>query len=247
MFPARRSTAMRVEREVIEIETPGEQIPAVLIRPIGGQRVPAALLLHGLSSTKERMADSIGSALADRGIASLAIDLPLHGARQGDLSDLSPMRPFAVISQWRLAVTDCVAALDHLAEHPRIDGSRLAVVGSSLGAFLSVQLASNDSRIEAVVLAAGGDLPEGLPFERMVRTVADPVKAIRRLNKPVLMINGQLDRTVTPAQARRLHAAAPEPKTIRWYRGGHWPPPAELGAAAAWLEEWLATGRRQAS
>jgi len=237
---------MRATRETVEIATPGEQVPGILMRPSGAHRTPAALLLHGLSSTKERMVDSIGRALAVRGVASLAIDLPLHGEREGDVRDLSPLRPFAIISKWKLAVTDAIAALDYLAEHREIDGSRLAVVGYSLGAFLSVQLAGDDSRIEGVVLAAGGDLPDDIPLETMVRAVADPVKSIRRMNKPVLMINGQIDRTVTPTQARRLHDAAREPKTVRWYRGGHWPPQSELEAAAAWVAALFGTPMRQA-
>jgi uncharacterized protein len=236
---------MRVTREAVEIATPGEQVPGVLFRPVITRKTPGVLLLHGLSSSKERMADSIGRALAERGIGSLAIDLPLHGAREGQVRDLSPMRPFAIIAKWRLAVTDSVAALDFLAEHRGIDGSRLAIVGYSLGAFLSVQLAAEDSRIEGAVLAAGGDLPDNVPFEKMVRAVADPVKSIRRLNKPLLMINGEFDRTVTPAQALRLHEAAQQPKIIRWYRGGHWPPPAELSAAANWLGTLLDAERRQ--
>jgi predicted esterase len=67
------------------------------------------------------------------------------------------------------------------------------------------------------------------------------------MNKPVLMLNGQFDRTVTPAQARRLHLAAREPKTIRWYRGGHWPPQSELDAAADWISARLASPRRRAA
>jgi dienelactone hydrolase len=237
---------MKQMREEIILATPGESVPGVLIRPMGSRAAPAALLLHGLSSTKERMSDSIGRALASRGIASLAIDLPLHGEREGDVRDLTPFRPFAIIANWKLAVTDAIAALDYLAEHQGIDGSRLALVGYSLGAFLSVQLASDDSRIEGVVLTAGGDFPKDIPFESMVRAVADPVKSIRRMNKPVLMINGQFDHTVTPEQARRLHEAAREPKTIRWYRGGHWPPQSELAAAADWVANLFGSPLRKA-
>jgi dienelactone hydrolase len=238
---------MRPARETVEITTPGERVPGILMQPSGARATPAALLLHGLSSTKERMADSMGRALAARGIASLAIDLPLHGEREGSVRDLSLARPFAIISHWKLAVSDAIAALDYLAEHKGVDGSQLALVGYSLGAFLSVQLASDDSRIEGVVLAAGGDFPDDLPFQRMVRAVADPVKSIKRMNKPVLMINGQFDRTVTPSQARRMHDAAREPKTIRWYPGGHWPPATELDAAANWLAALFGLPLRQAS
>lgn len=233
-------------RETLELQSPRETVPAVLLRPAGPARRPAALLLHGLSSSKERMSDSIGRALAARGIASLAIDLPLHGEREGHISDLSPMRPFAIISHWKLAITDATAAVDHLAAHPGIDPGRLAIAGYSLGAFLSIEIAARDDRIDSVVLAAGGDLPDDLPFEPLVRSVADPVRSIGRMRKPVLMVNGQFDRTVKPAQARRLHDAALEPKTVRWYRGGHWPPPAELDAAADWLAGRLVSPRRKA-
>ena len=237
---------MRITREEIQVATPGERVPGVLLRPSTPARAPGVLLLHGLSSTKERMADSIGAALAGRGLASLAIDLPLHGSRNGDVRSLAALHPFAIIANWRLAVTDAIAALDFLADHRSIDGSRLALVGYSLGAFLSVQLASEDSRIEGVVLAAGGDLPDALPAETMVRAIADPLKSIRRMNKPVMMINGQFDGTVTPSQARRLHEAAREPKTIRWYRGGHWPPQSELEAAADWIAALFGSPLRRA-
>jgi uncharacterized protein len=233
-------------RTTVEIATPRETVPGILLRPSGSTPRPGALLLHGLSSSKERMSDSIGRALAERGIASLAIDLPLHGEREGHVSDLSPMRPFAIISHWKLAISDATAAVDFLASHPAIDPTRLAIVGYSLGAFLSIEIASAHERIDSVVLAAGGDLPDDLPFEPLVRSVADPVRSIGRMRKPVLMINGQFDRTVNPAQARRLHEAARDPKTIRWYRGGHWPPPAELYAAADWLASRLIAPRRKA-
>ena len=233
------SMMKQMTREQIMISTPGEQVPGLLIGPESTERVPAALLLHGLSSSKERMSDSIGVALAERGIASLAIDLPLHGAREGNLSAIAAAQPFAIIDQWKLAITDATAALDCLANCEIVDPSRLALVGYSLGAFVALQLAAGDSRVEAIVLAAGGDLPEDLPFQGIVRGIADPLKSIRRVNKPVMLINGEQDRTVTAAQARRLHDAAREPKTIRWYRGGHWPPVAELDAAAAWLCGWL--------
>ncbi|HEU4564025.1 MAG TPA: hypothetical protein VFS05_05240, partial [Gemmatimonadaceae bacterium] len=50
----------------------GEPIPAILMRPAGEARAPAALLLHGFTSRKERMADTIGAGLLGAGIASLA-------------------------------------------------------------------------------------------------------------------------------------------------------------------------------
>jgi len=94
--------------------------------------------------------------------------------------------------------------------------------------------------VRAVVLAAGGDLPTRLPFAAIVRSVADPLRAVRRLSgRPLLMVNGRFDRTVTAVQAQRLFDAAVEPKELRWYAGGHWPPPNEVDAAAEWLRRQL--------
>jgi uncharacterized protein len=218
----------------------GEHVPALLLLPTSRTQAPAALLLHGYSSRKERMSEVIGMALLRRGIASLAIDLPLHGERVGDVESLSYRNPFELVQRWRTAITDARLGLRFLAQHPAIDGRRLALVGYSLGSFLGVIVAAEDPLARIVMLAAGGDLPARLPFAAIIRTVADPLRAIRKLaGRPLLMINGRFDRTVAADQAQRLFDIAGEPKELRWYAGGHWPPPVEIEAAADWLERQL--------
>src|SRR5688572_18650697 len=107
-------------------------VPGLLLLPPDVDRkVPAAVLLHGYSSRKERMADTIGRALAIRGVASLAIDLPLHGDRDAPLQREALLNPLALVRHWRLALAECAAALDCLADHERYDASRLALVGYS--------------------------------------------------------------------------------------------------------------------
>jgi hypothetical protein len=202
--------------------------------------VPAALLLHGYTSHKERMAESVGRALLGAGVASLAIDLPLHGERQGTIDARAMRSPLELVRQWRAAMAECRLAIRYLAGHPAVDGERLGLVGYSLGSFLGVIVAAEEPAVCALVLAAGGDLPADLPFGAVVRTVADPLRAARKLRgRPLLMVNGRLDRTIRPEQAERLFAAASEPKEIRWYGGGHWPPPNEIEAASAWMVRQL--------
>ena len=101
--------------------------------------------------------------------------------------------------------------------------------------------------MKAVVLAAGGDLPDELPFASMIRAVVDPVAAVQSLDgTPLLMVHGRRDRTVTPAQARRLFDAAREPKEIRWWDAGHRLPAEAIGEAAGWLADRLGElGRRR--
>lgn len=216
-----------------------ERVPGILLLP-SRTPAPAALLIHGYTSRKERMADGFGMALLERGIASLSVDLPLHGERQGSLDANALRNPFEVVARWRLAVDEGRMAIRLLQEHAAIDRSRLGLVGYSLGSFLSVTIAAAEPDVRATLLAAGGDLPE-IPFGPIVRTVADPPRMVRKLaGRPLLMVNGTLDRTIVPEQAKRLFAAAAEPKEIRWYAGGHWPPAREIDAAADWLAKMLA-------
>ena len=227
-------------RADVELDTEPERVPGVLLTPNASAPAPAALLLHGAGSSKERMADSIGRALLRRGVASLAIDLPLHGARGDSRRDLSWRNPLQLVQTWRMAVAEGRQALHFLAEHAAVDPRRMGLVGYSLGAYLGVVVAANDPLCRAVLLAAGGDLPEGIPFEPLVRTVADPRRAAGKLDgRPLLMVHGRGDRTVKPAQAERLYEAASEPKELRWYQGGHWPPQSAIDDAAGWLAETL--------
>ena len=236
--------ALRGGRELsLALQVAGERVPAALLLPLEPRPAPAALLLHGYTSRKEQMLGSIGRALLDHGVASLGVDLPLHGERERGLDEASLRNPLALARQWRMALAECAAALAFLEGYPDVDGGRLAVVGYSLGAFLGVMAASRAPAVSAVALAAGGDLPVDTPFTTLARTFADPLKAVRKLaGRPLLMINGRGDRTVRPDQAERLFAAAGEPKTLRWYQGGHWLPPAEVERAAEWLSGVLSTG-----
>jgi len=229
-------------RQMVELDIDGgERVPGILTLPRVEEQVAGVLLLHGFSSHKERMADSIGRALGKRGVASLAIDLPLHGAREGGLENLSIRNPLALVGKWRLALREADAAIHYLAEHPSIDPRRLAIAGYSLGAYLSMIVAGDNPLVRAVALAAGGDLPAETPFASIVRTIADPRRAARRLaGRPLFMINGRWDRTIRPEQARALFDAAPEPKELHWYDGGHWLPAPAVDQAADWLASSLA-------
>lgn len=224
-----------------------EHVPSILLvpdAPRGSERRwPAALLLHGFTSRKERMIEGIGRALLARGVASLAIDLPLHGAREGRVEDLSFRNPLQLVGAWRLALAEVRLSLDYLASLAMIDSRRLALVGYSLGSYIGVVAAANDTRVRAVVLASGGDLPDRTPFAAIVRAAADPLRAVRRLaGRPLLMVNGRHDRTITPSQAERLFAAAGEPKELHWYQGGHWPPAQPIEFGAEWLARRLGAG-----
>lgn len=221
-------------------EEGGDAVPAILLLPDAEAPAPGALLLHGYSSRKEHMADNVGRAMLEEGIATLAVDLPLHGDRGDPLQAQTARNPLAMVRLWRTALKEARLAVRYLAARKEVDGGRMGVAGYSLGSFLAVAAAADDPRVKAVVVAAGGDLPAGTPLAAVARAVADPLRAVRKLApRPLLMVHGRDDRTVRADQAERLFAAAGEPRELRWYAAGHYLPPAAIEYAAEWLRERL--------
>lgn len=218
---------------------PRLDVPSVWLAPDTRSPAPAALLLHGFSSRKERMAQSVGRELRSLGVASLALDLPFHGERDGDRSSLSH-NPLALVGAWRTAIAESRDAISWLASQPSVDASRIGIIGYSLGGFLALMTAAEDERLRAIALAAAGDLPDHTPYASLVRGLVNPLRAADRLaGRPLLLVNGTRDTTTRPEQARRLFAAAKEPKTLHWYEGSHWPPPAAIAMTARWAADRL--------
>jgi hypothetical protein len=216
-------------------EEGGERVPAVLLLP-ANERAPAALLLHGYGSHKDQMAETVGRALLARGVASLAIDLPMHGERADPMEKMATQNPMALVGRWKAGQADALLAIGYLAARREIDRERIALVGYSMGSFLGVEVAARSPRVKALVLAAGGDLPSQTPFARLVRTFADPLRAVRKLDgRPLLMVHGRRDSVVRPEQAQRLFDAALEPKELRWWDSGHVVPVPAIAEAAGWV------------
>ena len=198
-------------------------------------KAPTVLLLHGFSSSKERMAHSMGRALQALGVASLAMDLPFHGERDGDRDLAALKNPLALVGAWKAAIAESRAAVTWLSEQRETDAGRMGVVGYSLGGFLALMAAADDERLRVVALAAAGDLPDRTPYASLVRGLVNPLRAAKRLDgRPLLLVNGRHDTTTRPEQAERLFEAAEEPKTMQWYAGGHWPPQSAITRAAEW-------------
>lgn len=219
----------------------GEKIPAILMLPQRSDRpCPAALLLHGFNLKKELMAFSVGTELLAKGIASLTIDLPLHGERYAGYFTM-PANPLDLMGRWRAAQQECRLALQFLAEHPEVDASERCMIGYSLGAFLGLKVAADESYLKAIVLAAAGDLPDYIPFSAMVRMVANPLQWVRQLKgRHLLMMHGRQDTIVSPDLAQRLFDAAAEPKQFLWFDSGHILPQEAMKQAAEWLNKTLA-------
>jgi dienelactone hydrolase len=120
---------------------------AFLDPPPPEERPPAVVVMHGFAGDRLAMS-GISRRLAGAGFAVLAIDAAGHGANR------MPYPPgWARPDKFG---TDVGAAVDFLRVHPCIDGSRLAVLGHSMGAGAALDFATRDSGLDAAVLISGG-------------------------------------------------------------------------------------------
>lgn len=114
-----------------------------------GERPPLVIVAHGFSADRVTMS-SFARSMASAGYGVLTIDLRGHGenrngfgaGRDGLLEDLR-------------------AAVDWAADETRVDGSRLALVGHSMGADAVLRFAQRDPRPDTVIAISGGESVEG--------------------------------------------------------------------------------------
>jgi fermentation-respiration switch protein FrsA (DUF1100 family) len=168
--------------------------------------------LHGtpgmLDGTASRLAD-----LREAGLGAMAIDYRGYGRSTGTPSE-------------RGLRLDARAAFDWLRR--AAPESQIAVFGESLGTYPATALAG-ERPVAGVLLNAPFASLQRLwqlhpppPVGFMSSAPFDSAALIGRIQAPLLALQGSADEIVPLAEAERLFAAAPEPKTMIVVRGaGH--------------------------
>ena len=225
-----------VEVSAISFNSPaGGLVTGLLFDPVtrSGSR-PGIVLMHGMPSNARAMAGQ-GQGLAAHGAVVIAIDAPF-ARRSGQPVRLNLEDRAEQVQLMK----DLQRAVDVLRTLPNVDDDRIAYLGISYGAAMGALFVGIERRIKAGVLVVGdGGLvshftgPEDANFlagmscatrVNWFRAMApvEPVRFIPHATPtPLLLQNGRLDNLVPMADAELLHAAAPQPKTIRWYDAGH--------------------------
>lgn len=144
---------MTAQSESVEIIVDDESIAGTLLSP--ESKVPGVLFVHGWGGSQQRdLARARG--IAGLGCVCLTFDLRGHektvAARE------------TVTREHNLA--DIVAAYDRLCQHPAVDASCIAVIGSSYGGYLSTLLCARRAvrwlalRVPALYWDEEWDLPK---------------------------------------------------------------------------------------
>jgi carboxymethylenebutenolidase len=168
-----------------------------------GARLPAVIALHGAGGGVSGM-ERYAAMLAAQGFS---VYILRYFDRTGTESADKPtiLRNFPL---WMKTLWDAISFVE---TQPQVDGARIALLGFSLGAYLSLANSAIDARVKAVVEFYGG-----MPKEMNL--------FMRRLC-PVLILHGEDDATIPVEEAYNLKKLLEKkgvPYEIKIYPGaGH--------------------------
>jgi dienelactone hydrolase len=231
-----QSTNNGVEVSSISFTSPdGGLVTGMLWDPVtrSGPR-PGIVLMHGLPGDASSMAVPAQN-YARYGAVVIAIGAPWNRRARPPYLTFTEQDRFEQIQ----VVKDLQRAVDVLRSRPNVDADRIAFVGFSWGGATGALFVGIERRLKtaALVVGHGGQVshatgPEGfkhisnLPCGRRVawiRAMApiEPIRFVGHANVPLLLQNGTSDEFIPNADAAELHAAAPQPKEVRWYDTAH--------------------------
>jgi dienelactone hydrolase len=121
----------------------GTRCAAWLTRPSGPGPHPGVVLVHGLGATRPMMLPQYEQRFAGAGIAVLSFDYRHLGESEG-----TPRQRVSLHKQR----SDVSVAVDFLASQPDIDGTRIGLWGTSLGAMNALRVAAGRDDLAAVVV-----------------------------------------------------------------------------------------------
>lgn len=171
-------------------------LPGTLTVPAGAGRFPAVVLVHG-SGPNDRdetvgankpFAD-LAAGLASRGVAVLRYDkrTKVYAARMSGAASLTVQEE---------VVDDAVTAIALLRSSPRIDPSRVFVLGHSLGGMLIPRIAAADPNVRGAIVMAGAARP-------LEQAIVEQMKYL-----------AMADGTVTPEEQAGIDQASKMAETI---------------------------------
>jgi carboxymethylenebutenolidase len=176
--------------------------------PAGAGPHPAVVLLHGAAPKK---------GFGDPGFEKMCTDLAAQGyytefiEYYSQTDAVGPDRPKEMMQDFPIWLAEIKSGLDDLDKNPAVDPHRVAMMGFSLGAYLSLSTGALDpSQVAAIVEYYGGLPPRLHP---MAKTMP-----------PTLILHGDKDSIVPVREAQELDQLLTEnnrPHEMKIYEGAN--------------------------
>jgi len=182
--------------------------------PCGHPAKLTVLLLHGNAGNISHRFDKL-AALRDLGVDTFIIDYRGYGRSEG-----KPDEPGTYL--------DARAAYDYLVTQRKVAPRSIVVYGESLGSAIAADLATKvdvGGLILEEAFTSIGDVGQKMfpffPVRWLVRNKYDTLGKMPRVHVPLLIFHSLDDELFSMRHARRLLAAANDPKQLVELRGAH--------------------------
>ena len=187
--------------------------------PAAQPSAPVLLYFHGNASNNGDLTE-IAAIFHQLEVSVLMIDYRGYGKS-------SPIFP----NEARV-YEDAEAAWQYLTQKRQLKSQQIFVYGHSLGGAIAIDLATKHPEMAGLItegtftsmqdMAASIPGLKIFPLAWIIRQRFDSITKIKSLETPILILHGAADETIPVFMAKRLFAAAPEPKQIEIFsQAGH--------------------------
>jgi len=141
-------------------------------RPLQANSIPLAIILHGLGGLSVIPCKLLARTLVNRGIACFVLYSLFHSSRMPET--VRKRMPALTSEEWfegyRISVIEVGQVVDWAYSRPEINHEQLAVMGISLGGFISAIAMGIEERLKAGVFIAMGGNSEAITWESKADT-----------------------------------------------------------------------------
>ena len=162
-----------------------KDIGVVVYEPQRSGNFPALLVIHGSSGPVSSFIGDYGQQLANLGYVVFLVHY--FDATGTSYASFSSIQKHFVV--WMSTIADAISFAER---HPKVNSAHIGLLGVSLGGYLSLSVASKDSRVGAVVSLMGGMPP-------------DFIAQAQRM-PPTLLLHGEADAVVPVSEVYAVEA-----------------------------------------